>query len=466
MSARTPESNTSGYVGQIIDPDWSPEEQLAMPVSVPDHPAYSPFPGPGIHFGMPEDEYHRINACSTSELKRMSVSSMEAWAYSRRNPDYEEQASKFFDYGKAVHCLVLEGREAYERRYAVELDASDFEDALVSTEDIRAAISRFRETAPVEPRGTTKQELVDQLRDLGQRHGRAVNTEGTLAELRARIREFSEERPVAPITRVEVIEDGVRRIRPAAKRDLIDQLMRLDPNARVWDRILADHLAANEGKIMITARDDRRVRVAAQMIERHPDASKLLKGGHAEVSLFWYCPRTGAPMKARVDYLRLSAIIDLKTFSNKTGKPIDRAIEHTIATYRYNLQHCIYDEAVREVRKVLRAQGETAIHSHDAPDRHAERVDWAMRWANQNDPPAFIFIFLQSGLAPVTRVKVMPRQFVFSVTNAQAERLKRAWIECVQTYGNDPWLDLQPMSEIEDEAIPEWATELGRDGCE
>lgn len=465
MTNRTPEGDRHGYVGQLLDPDWTPEQQTATPISVPEHPAYLPFPCPGIYFGMPEEDYHRINACSTSELKRMGVSSMEAWAYSRRNPDYEDSASRFLDHGKATHCLVLEGREEYERRYAVELDASDFENVLISTDEIKAAISRFTIHAPVDPRGTTKQELLDQLVELGARHGREVNREGTVADLRYRIREFVEEQHIKPVTRIEVVEDGASTMRPATKADWIDQLLRLDPEARVWDRIMSDHLAQHEGKVMISPKDDRRVQVAAAMISKHPDAGKLLKGGYAEVSLFWYCPRTGVPMKARIDYLRLSATVDLKTFSNKTGKPIDRAIEHTIANYRYNLQHCIYDEGVREVRNLLRRNGVLSIYDFDDPtsEEAKRRQSFCERWAMQDDPPAFVFIFQQSGMAPVTRVKTMPRQMVFSVTNAQATKLKLAWANCVQTYGNDPWLDLEPISEIDDDAIPGWATELGKE---
>jgi len=462
MNQRTPEGDKHGYVGQIIDPDWMPEEQIAMPVMPPEHPAYLPFPEPGIYFGMPEEDYHRVNACSTSELKRMGVSSMEAWAYSRRNPDYEDNGTRYLDHGKAVHCLVLEGRDAYQSRYAVELDASDFEGVLISTDEIKAAISRFTRRGPVSPTGTTKQELLDQLVALGERHGREVNREGTVPDLKARIREFEEEQPVTPVTRIAVEEDGVVSTRPASKADLIDQLLSLDPEARVWDRIISAHLSEHEGKTMISPKDDRRVQVAAAMIAKHPDAGKLLTGGYAEVSLFWYCPRTGAPMKARVDYLKLSAIIDLKTLSNKTGKPIDRAIEHAIASYRYNLQHCIYDEGVREVRKLLRAKGPDCVHQPvHAYDKSV--LAWCEQWAMQDDPPAFIFIFQQSGMAPVTRVKVMPRQMVFSVTNAQAEKLKRAWVECVQTWGNDPWVDMQSMTEIDDTMIPGWATELGDD---
>src|SRR3546814_14526079 len=70
------------------------------------------------------------------------------------------------------------------------------------------------------------------------------------------------------------------------------------------------------------------------MIEKHPDLSKAFSGGHPEVSIFWQDEQTGISCKARLDYLKARAIVDLKTFSNPLSKPIDKAIstrseEHT-----------------------------------------------------------------------------------------------------------------------------------------
>jgi hypothetical protein len=452
-----------GYVGQAIDPDWTPEAKPAPIISVPDCEAMLPLPPVGIYFGMPEEVYHRINACSTSELKRLGVSSMEAWAYSRRNPDWDEPVSKYLDHGKAVHCLVLEGEDAFWQRYAVQLDAADYpaESLLIGHDQIKAAIGSFTCLQPATPVQGTKQDLIDQLAALGKRDGVGVNLDGTVPELKARITTFDEVAPVKPLSWVE--PDSGRR--QATKADHIQQLLALDPDALVWDHIVGQHLAQHEGKIMLTAKDERRVRIAAHMIDRHPDAGPLLKGGYSEVSLFWHCPLTGVPMKARADKLKLHTIVDVKTFSNKSGKPIDRAIEHTIANYRYNLQQAIYDQGVRQVRKLIAEQGEAVIFSPDEPSEEeaAKRLEFCKRWAAAEQPPEFIFVFQQSGMAPVTRVKIMPREVVFSVTNRQAEKLKRLWAECVQTYGNDPWLDIEPMTTIDDESIPMWATEMGRD---
>jgi hypothetical protein len=66
------------------------------------------------------------------------------------NPDWaelkqeeEERRKKLgqdhFDIGKAYHARMLEGRAAFEERFAVSLDKKDHPNALVTTDDIKAA---------------------------------------------------------------------------------------------------------------------------------------------------------------------------------------------------------------------------------------------------------------------------------------------------------------------------------------
>lgn len=463
MNQRTPEGDQFGYVGQVLDPNWSPDTTPASRIEAPICGDMLPMPAPGIYFGMAEETYHRIGACSTSELKRMRVSSMEAWAYSRRNPDYEQREAKHLDYGKAVHCLVLEGEQAFADRYVVQLEPADFDGALISTAEIKDAISRFTVHAPVTPRGTAKQELIDQLAELRDRHGVDVDLDGTVPQLRDRIRQFIEPQAVSPVTRIAEEVDGMVSTRPATKEDLIDQLLGLDPKALVWDRVIANHLKAHEGKELISAKDERRIRIAALMIQRHPDAGNLLREGYSEVSIFWYCRKTGVPMKARLDKLKLNAILDIKTFSNASGMPVNKAVIRAIANYGYNLQHAVYEEAVVEGRAMVREHGQLVIHSFDqcGSDEHERRVEFCERWCAVAEAPRFVFIFQQSGIAPVTRVFSMPQGEIWKASHRMAEELKLLWAECATIFGCDPWIDSQPMTEIEDELIPLWATETG-----
>jgi hypothetical protein len=443
------------------------QQKVVEPIEAPRLEGGLPFPEPGIYFSMPEDVYHAIHAVSFSGLKRLSVSSMNYWADSLLNPDREERETKFFDFGKAIHCLVLEGEECYAARYAVDLDLADFEGQpiLVSTDDIKNAIGKHFETVPVKPQGKTKQDFIDQLADLGEKHGEPVALDGDVPTLKARIGEFKEPQPVKPVSRVtEVREDGSEWQRPAVKDDLANQLLALDPDALVWEKMLAAHREANPGKQFIDAKTERRVRIASRMILAHPEITQAVKGGYPEVSIFYYCPETGVPVKVRMDYLKMRMVVDLKSFNNSAEKPIDRAIEQAIASRKYNMQHALYEEAVMQARKMVREMGCDAINLPlDIENATGLAMqNWCLKWANQMDPPAWLFIFQQTGTAPVTRGKLMPRGTVFSVTRSRITALKREWAECAKTFGTDPWVDVVPIDEIEDEAIPLYATEIGK----
>jgi len=466
MIGPSKEGDQFGYVGQLIDEDWAPEEKTADPIQPPRHEGQPAFPSPGIYFAMPEEKYHAIPAASTSHLKELAVSSMNAWASSWLNLDRIEREEKFFNYGKAIHSFILDGEQAYLDRYAIDLDQAEYGDALVHTNQIRDAIGKFTTTKPVTPKGT-KQELIDQLAELGQLHGSEVNLDASVPALKTQIRQFDEETPETPIRKIyEEDEDGNQIARPASKPDWIAQLLTLNPKAKVWDKIVADYRAQHLGKEFLDAQSDRRIRIAAKMIMAHPEIGPLFHKGFPEVSIFWYCKKTGAPMKARIDWLRLNAIIDLKSFSNKNGKPVDSAIVTAIASFRYNMQHVIYDEAAQAARELIREHGPKVVqHCDDAVDIEliAKRDEWCKKWAEQKDAPAFIFVFQQTGVAPVTRGKKMPRvnMGVFGATQAMVTALKRTWIKAATQYGTDPWLDLAPIEEIDDETIPLWATDLG-----
>ena len=372
--------------------------QPIEPFFPPRLPDAEPFPEPGIYFDMPEERYHAIHAASTSGLKNLSVSSMQYWWDSPLNPEKEEDDAKHLQTGKLYHKRIVEGREAFEAAYAVQLDQSSIKGVLVSSDEIKKAI-----------------------------------------------REFDQK----PTTRG--FDDNSR---TAVKRDWIDQLLALNPDALIWDKLVSDHAEANEGKAIITAQAHKRVEIAAKMIEAHPELGGIFHKGHAEVSLFWFCPVSGAPMKARLDYLKLRTIVDLKSFANKGGIPVDGAIEKAIASYRYVLQQVIYDEGVQEIKRLIRTQGQDVIHGSE------DQARWATTWSNVIEPPAFLFVFQQTGNAPVTRGLRMPRGMTFDITKRAAENLKFKWIECARIFGVDPWLDIKPIEDLDDEAIPTWATEF------
>jgi hypothetical protein len=58
-------------------------------------------------------------------------------------------------------------------------------------------------------------------------------------------------------------------------------------------------------------------------------------------------------MKARLDYLKPRAIVDLKTVGNPHGKPVAQAVNVALANYRYHVQAAVYQEAAADSARII-----------------------------------------------------------------------------------------------------------------
>lgn len=234
------------------------------------------------------------------------------------------------------------------------------------------------------------------------------------------------------------------------KADLVKRLQEADAGLEIWDVLVAEHRAANASKILLPFAVVKRIELQAAMIEKHPDISRCFSGGYPEVSVFWRDPETQCPMKARLDYVKIGADIDLKTFSNPYGKPIDRAIATAMAGGRYHVQCAVYTDAM--------------LHAgwHIAAGRVFGDVDrdWCRRLAEADATQRqFVFVFQQTGIAPVARAKVFPRMLVYDCGKAAMEQAIRDYCAHLERYGSEPWVDTTPIGAFDDGDFPVWMTE-------
>lgn len=76
----------------------------------------------GIYFSMAESEYFSDIAVGSSDMATLSYSATDFWFGSRFNPLYEpDEDTPAKLYGRAVHHIILEGRQKFERLYAPKL---------------------------------------------------------------------------------------------------------------------------------------------------------------------------------------------------------------------------------------------------------------------------------------------------------------------------------------------------------
>lgn len=451
-----------------------PDDSVISRFEAPRLQGSPPLPEPGIYFGMSDEVYHALPALSNTGIKKLVASPMIFWAstpwLSERKRQQQEEAEEkaHHIFGKAYHARLLEGTSAFALRYAVMLDPADYPDCLVSTDEIKAAIGKFTAEQPVRPVGKSKDEWAEQLTKLGG------NPEGMKADqIKDAIRTYTETVPVKPVLKV-IDPDGPGGEpyeRAAVKEDWVNQLLELDPDAKVFLRLQQQHAKEQAGKTFLYPDQFEELEIAARMIERDPELRDSFRHGHPEVVLIWYCTKTGVPMKAKLDYLKLDEIVDLKSVANQRDRSIEQAIRFEIAGYHYNFQPVVYFEGADAVRNLIRKHGASAVHSCDITtgadaalydvELHEKRTAFALKWAKNRAPDEFLWVFQQKGAAPITRGVRFPHT---GITHEDTEHLigiaKRRFVQFSEVFGTEPWLDVAPIYTINDEDIPRSATEI------
>jgi hypothetical protein len=341
---------------------------------------------PGLYFGMPEDEYHRAFALSATGIKHLRISALDFWVRSPLNAERAAEESEARIIGRAYHKRIIEGQRAFEAMYAAELDPAEYPEALRTNEELKTAI----------------------------------------------------ERAGGPIARL-----GSMR-----KAELIERLLHYDPEALVWDRLVAAHDERHLGKIRLPALAIRRIEIAAALIEKHPQLRLAFSGGMPEVSVFWHDATTGVPCKARFDYLKPRAIVDLKSYENTVGLPVRKAIARCVANYRYHIQAAFYLEgAIAACELIAAGRVFGAVDPGfpralaDAPERH------------------FLFVFQQKGPAPLARGMVLAPGLTLDIGREEIAEATHLFAHCWRTYGADPWLDASEIETFDPTEFPAYIAE-------
>ena len=353
-------------------------------------PSVVSFPEPGIYFGLPDEIYHAVPALSASGVKRMVASPMIFWA---TTPWLNPNPEEEED------SSFKELGKAYHARIC---------------EGREAFYERY---APYL--------IVDE-------YPHALHTQD---DLRAKITELN-----AALPKEEQIKKS------GTKAEMIERIRAADPDAIFWDDILEAHAAAHKGKKLIMPKQIHRIEIAAAMIEKHPQLKYAFDGGYPEVSIFWV--KEGVNMKMRADYLKVKSVVDFKTFGNQREKPVNKAVAYSVAERKYHIQVATYQEGIAAAKELLREQGMACVHGAALPDER-----WIDAFMKAPDPE-FLFVFQQTGVAPITRGKYFPRGLVYDIGKITLRDQREIYRKCLETYGTDPWLDIEEIDTFQDEEFP------------
>lgn len=316
---------------------------------------------------MTRAEYDAIPAVNYSLLKSLAVSPLQCW-HRHINPERQPQEpTPEMELGTALHCAVLQPSE-FDSRYCCELDTSGIDGLLVTMDDLRGYC---RDAATVPPASVNKR-----------------------------------------------------------KDDLIAWMRMQWPSLPILDVLSARHAAQNVGKQMFKIEDWNRLAGMALALADEPALRALIKAGESEHCVQSVDPDTDIQLKGLLDWDAADWAVDLKTFSVRKGRTIDRSITEAIWFEKYYLQAVFYS--------MLKGWPE---------------------WRGD-----YVLAFVESDAPHETRLRAIrdtgPGVTLWQRGRHEIRTLLRTYKECMEHFGVDkPWRFACEVSAVDDLEIPGLAWE-------
>jgi hypothetical protein len=159
-------------------------------------------------------------------------------------------------------------------------------------------------------------------------------------------------------------------------------------------------------------------------------------------------------LKARMDYVKPAATIDLKTFSNSRGKPTDRVVFDAIYYEGYHLQ-CVAYNSIRELARQQLAAGEIMTFGNVSEQ-------WLKGFV-EHESHGFGFVFIESADPFDLRVIELRRSeaagagenVYWSAAAMKMADLTLLYAECIERYGEQPWREPCKPHVMADADVPQ-----------
>lgn len=206
---------------------------------------------------------------------------------------------------------------------------------------------------------------------------------------------------------------------------------------------------AAAGKVRLKAEDYDRIVAAGYVIRANPHVSAAFTGGESEVSIFWTTELDGMPVrrKARFDYLKVRAIVDLKSCAPFADATFGATWRRAMRFWRYHVQAAAYIE------------GRSHLARFVAEDRVFGEVDreWLGKVA-ASEEAAFAFVFWASSGAPLTGGGYLsPGNPMLEQGAADVARAVARYVECRREFGDEQaWIRPEPFAELDPIEVQEW----------
>lgn len=237
---------------------------------------------PGVYFSLPEEQYHTDPALGSGDIRKLFTCPMYYWRGSHMNPLREAgEETPALLFGRALHKLVLEGREAFVAAYTAAPEAADHPGCFVTVDDLKKALKDFGEKVT-----------------------------GNKPDLIARLKARAPDAVIFDDIVAAHAEDAQRTGKTVLKRAVLEEVI-----------------------------------IAAGFIAQDKRVAPAFQGGRPEISVFWErdgvplkCRIDYLRFGRSADRRLLALDTDLKSFSNSRDLPPEIAVRNAVAEYRLDMQ--------------------------------------------------------------------------------------------------------------------------------
>lgn len=241
---------------------------------------------------------------------------------------------------------------------------------------------------------------------------------------------------VPPAGALDTIEDLRRFLREngqtpkgTRKAEVIAQVQSFAHLVPIISVLEQRHAEEHAGKVVFKADDWSRVAGMAHALLDEPRVKAILEGpGNAEHPTFWTDAETGVALKMKIDWAAPAFNLDLKSFTQKRGKTIDKTVADSILYEQYYRQAFVY----------------------------AIGRGWP-----KDFPGDFVMPFVESEPPHEVRIKVLrPKtggnaNLYWEKARVEVRQLIRTYAECMSHFGPDkPWRYAQEINPLIDEDMP------------
>lgn len=211
------------------------------------------------------------------------------------------------------------------------------------------------------------------------------------------------------------------------------------------------------GVEMLTERQDKQIRMASRSILSNPYLAQAFDRGFSEVSIFWTDPETGAPCKARLDYLKINTTVDLKSIRKQGTRLLafhQMCLKAIFQDYRYDVQAAHYNDGRRAARSLLEAG---KVFWPDTPGFQRPAEEWLARCFNTD--AGWAFVFYKASGAPIARsVQCGPGGYMLTSGISMMKLGRQNYMDFMERYGTNVWVDAgEPIDADTQDAEKYWS---------